>query len=102
MFEQATIPIQNPAVFAEVKAAIEAAFATAAVDKYLKRVEHAQLRAREFEKILHEEFLGAATPAKYAELGNADQGQIREFYLRQVEQVSPALREKYRKVYSYY
>ena len=102
MFEQATIPVENPAVFAEVKSAIEAAFAPAAVAGYLKHVEHAQLRAREFEKILYEGLLGAAAKAKYAELGNADQGQIRERYLQLVERVAPELRGKYRKVYVSY
>ncbi|HUZ04581.1 MAG TPA: hypothetical protein VMU62_04435 [Acidobacteriaceae bacterium] len=102
MFEQAIIPIQNPAVFAEVKAAIEAVFAPAAIAAYLKRVQHADLRLREFEKILHQGLLGVPTKARYAELGNSDQGQIRELYLQLVERVAPELRAKYRKVYTSY
>ncbi|HEX4021956.1 MAG TPA: hypothetical protein VHX63_12475 [Acidobacteriaceae bacterium] len=102
MFEQATIPVENPAVFSEVKTAIEAVFAPTSVAGYLKHVERAQLRAREFEKILHEGLLGATTKTRYAELGNSDQGQIRERYLQLVERVAPELRGKYRKVYVSY
>jgi hypothetical protein len=40
--------------------------------------------------------------AFYKKLGNADQGQIREFYLASVEKVDPALRAKYLKLYAYY
>ncbi|MGC9293182.1 MAG: hypothetical protein ACP5EP_10765 [Acidobacteriaceae bacterium] len=96
------IPVQDPVAFAEVKAAIDAAFAPASVAGYLKGVERAQLRVREFEKILYAGLLGAPTKARYAGLGNSDQGQIRERYLQLVEQVPSDLRAKYRKVYVSY
>ncbi|MGC1783324.1 MAG: hypothetical protein WA708_12445 [Acidobacteriaceae bacterium] len=102
MFEQATIPIENPAVFEPVKAAIEASFAAAGVDKFLKRLEHAKLRVRSFEQVLEQGLLGDATKSGYAQLGDSDRGQIRELYLRCVEQVAPELRGKYLKVYAYY
>jgi len=35
-------------------------------------------------------------------LGNADQGQIREFYLASLERVTPELRQKFFKLYAYY
>ena len=102
MFQQAAIPIESPVVFEPVKAAIEAAFAPASVDKFLKRVEHARLRVRNFEKVLEQGLLGDATKAGYAQLGDSDRGQIRELYLRCVEQVATELRGKHLKVYAYY
>jgi hypothetical protein len=102
MFQQATIPIENPAVFEPVKAAIDASLAPAGVGKFLKRVEQAKLRVRDFERVLEQGLLGNATKANYAQLGDGDRGQIRELYLRSVEQVAPELRGKYLKVYAYY
>ena len=102
MFQQATIPIENPAVFEPVKAAIETSFAAAGVGKFLKRVEQAKLRVRNFEQVLEQGLLGDATKVSYAQLGDSDRGQIRELYLRSVEQVAPELRGKYLKVYAYY
>ena len=39
---------------------------------------------------------------EYKLLGNADQGQIREFYLASLERVAPDTREKFFKLYAYY
>ena len=102
MFEQATIPVQDPAAFAVVMAAIDAAFAPASVAGYLKSVERAQLRAREFEKVLYAGLLGADAKRSYNGLVDSDKGQIRERYLQLVEQVPLELRSKYRKVYTSY
>ncbi len=102
MFQQATIPIENPAVFEPVKAAIEASFAAPGVEKFLKRVEHAKLRVRNFDQVLEQGLLGEAAKLGYAQLGDSDRGQIRELYLWSVEQVAPELRGKYLKVYAYY
>ena len=43
----------------------------------------------------------AATAAEYGSLTNGDQGQIREFYLASLEQVSPELRSRFFKLYAY-
>jgi hypothetical protein len=102
MFQQATIPIENPAVFEPVKAAIDANFAPPSVGKFLKRVEQAKLRVRDFEQILERGLLGDAAKIGYAQLGDSDRGQIRELYLRSVEQVAVELRGKYLKIYAYY
>jgi len=48
------------------------------------------------------QLLGAETEVAYNKLGNADQGQIREFYLASLELVTPELRKKFLKLYSYY
>ena len=102
MFQQAALSIENPAVFEPVKAAIEASFASPAVGKFLERVENAKFRVRDFDRIREQGLLGEAVKSGYAQLGNSDCGQIRELYLRSVEQVAPELRKKYLKVYAYY
>ena len=102
MFEQAAIQIGNPAVFEPVKKAIEANFASSAVDAFLKRVEHAKLRVRDFEHILDRGLFGGAIQSEYAQLNDSDRGQIRELYLRLVEHVAIELRGKHLKIYSYY
>ncbi len=102
MFEQPVLPVENEATFLDVKSAIEKAFAPANAEKFLKQIGSAGLRARSFEAVLKKNLLGSTAAAAYGQLGNSDQGQIREFYLYSVEQVAPELRAKYLKVYSYY
>jgi hypothetical protein len=102
MFEQAMLPIQDEKTFADVRRVLDETFARANVAAFLRRVERAKLRVRQFEAILANGFLGAETPAKYAALSDADRGQVREQYLREVERVAPELRAKFLKVYAYY
>ena len=102
MFQQAALPIENPAVFEPVKAAIEAAFAPPSVGKFLQRVERAKLRVRDFEQIRDHGLLGDVVKTGYVQLGDSDRGQVRELYLHSVEQVATELRGKYLKVYAYY
>ncbi|HEV2464355.1 MAG TPA: hypothetical protein VGT04_11170 [Acidobacteriaceae bacterium] len=102
MFEQAVLAIQDEKIFAEVRAALEAAFAPQKVADFLHSVQKHKLRARQFEGVLAAGLLGAEAPAKYALLGNSDRGQVREQYLRMVEKVDPAIRAKFLKVYAYY
>jgi hypothetical protein len=102
MFEQAVLPVQDEKTFAEVEKALHDAFAPANAAKFLRQVEKAKLRARQFEAILAHGFLGAKTPSQYGSLGDSDRGHIREMYLRLVEHVTPELRAKYLKVYAYY
>jgi len=102
MFQQATIPVENSTLFEPVRAAIESSFAPAAVDNFLKRVEQAKLRVRNFGQVLDRGLLGEAAKTGYAQLGDSDRGQIREFYLRSLEQVAPELRGKHLKIYAYY
>ena len=102
MFEQATIPVQNEATFAEVRQAVEEAFAPVRVAKFLSGVAGAKLRVRQFEEILGRGLLGTKAQAAYRELGSSDQGQIREQYLRRVEQVPPEVRQKFFRIYAGY
>src|ERR1700748_3132036 len=98
MFEQAVLPVQDEKTFAEVDKALQETFAAANVAKFLRQVERAKLRGRQFEAILAHGFLGAKTPSLYGVLGDADRGQVRERYLGLIEHVVPELRKKYLKV----
>jgi hypothetical protein len=102
MFEQAVLPIQDQKTFAEVHGALEEAFNPGHVGDFLRDVQRAKLRARQFEAVLANGLLGAETPAKYAGLGDSDRGQVREQYLSMVEKVDPSIRAKFLKVYAYY
>ena len=85
-----------------MQSAIETAFSTAKVQDFLKSIERAGLRIRDFELVLRKGILGAPAASEYNHLGNGDQGQIREFYLASLEKVAPELRTKFFKLYAYY
>jgi hypothetical protein len=102
MFEKPVLEVENGPAYEVVHAAIQAAFAPAAADRFLKRVASERLRVRDFESILNRALLGQDAVAAYSKLGNLDRGQIREQYLRAVEQVAPELRARHLKVYAYY
>jgi hypothetical protein len=111
-FEQAVIKVEKEAPFAELKGAIERAFASDNVEKFLKRLESRRVRIRNFEGVLNLQAIelvdgalkqtGKAAKALYGELTVSDQGQMREFYLSKIEQVGEPLRHKFRKIYQYY
>ncbi len=75
---------------------------TAGVQEFLRSLEKAGLRVRDFEAVLAAGKLGGDTPAQYAKLSPSDQGQIRELYLASLEQVALPLRDKFFKLYAYY
>ncbi|HEX9200846.1 MAG TPA: hypothetical protein VF865_14885 [Acidobacteriaceae bacterium] len=102
LHEQAVIPVADPEAFGAVRAAIETAFSSIRVKDFLKSVERAGLRIRDFELVLRKGLLGAPTVTEYGRLGNGDQGQIREFYLASLEKVAPELRTEFYKLYAYY
>ena len=102
MFEQATIPVRDELTFAEVRQAIDQALVPAEVAAFLKRLEGAKLRVRQFEAVLAHGFLGAPAQKSYAALGDSDRGQIREHYLRQIERVAPDVRKKYFRLWASY
>ena len=102
LHEQAVLPVADPQAFGAVRSAIQAAFSPAKVKDFLRSIEHAGLRIRDFELVLRKGLLGAATVGEYDRLGNSDQGQIREFYLASLEKVDPELRAKFLKLYAYY
>ncbi len=102
LYERPAMDIVDLTTFQTVKQSIESAFSAGSVEKFLRSLESASLRIRDFEAVLQAGKLGAGTPAEYAKLGNGDQGQIREFYLASLEQVELGLRDKYFKLYAYY
>jgi len=102
LFERPTMNIIDQPTFSAVKQAIEGCYAPGKVESFLKSLERGGLRIRNFEAALTTGKLGAETAAQYAKLDNADQGQIREFYLAKLEQVELPLRDKYFKLYAYY
>ena len=102
MFEKPVLGIEDSPSYDTVRSAIQAAFALAAADRFLKRVGAQRLRVRDFESVLGKGLLGQEAIAAYGRLGNLDRGQIRELYLAAVEHVAPELRTKYLKVYAYY
>ena len=102
LYERPAMNIVDAPTYSAVKAAIEAKFAPASVAGFLGSLKSAGLRIRDFEAVLKAGKLGAATAAEYDKLTNADQGQIREFYLASLEHVELGLRDKYFKLYAYY
>jgi hypothetical protein len=102
LHEKAEISVADPKAFDAVRSAIEAAFSSAKVQDFLRSVERARLRIRDFEGLIRKGTLGPATAAEYNTLGNGDQGQIREFYLATLEKVPAELRTKFFKLYAYY
>ncbi len=102
MFEQAVLPIQDETTFTAVRGSMERSFASGAVERFLRGVSRAGLRARQFEAILAEGLLGPEAQTAYAALGDSDRGHVREQYLGLVEKVAPELRQRFLKVYAYY
>jgi hypothetical protein len=107
-FEQATIGVEREKEFEELKSAIARAFSQEKVETFLKRLQRANVRVRDWELVLGvlEKLDGKqsreALKSLYAKLTVSDRAQIREFYLFRVEEVDPKLRTKFHKIYQYY
>jgi hypothetical protein len=102
MFEQATIAVRDEQGYAQLHALIDAAFDARDVEVFLSRVARFKLRVRDFEGILGRGLLGREAAALYSVLPVSDQALTRERYLRLVEAVALALRQRYFKIYAYY
>ncbi len=103
---QAPIPIDNPVVFGEVKAAIDAAFSAERVGEFLKALKKRDLRIRDFDAVLphltpYLPGAGKSAQERYGALAVSDQALIREHYLTKLEQVDPEVRRKFSRVYRY-
>ncbi len=107
-FQQAGIEVQKVAEFEQLKAAIERAFSPESVAKFLETLESKGVRVRQFEVVLEKKLLEKTDPqlkgAKglYQALAVSDQALIRERYLALLEQVDPAVRTKFQKLYASY
>ncbi len=104
-FEQASIPVEKEKQFNELRGAVEAAFSPDRIEKLFATLKSKGVRIRDFDSVLSKRALESATQSKvnaqqlYQSLAVSDQGQIREFYLSQVEQVPSELRRKFNAVY---
>jgi hypothetical protein len=105
-FTQAKLAVGNEVAFAEAKALLESVFSAANVEKFLKSVSKQGLKVRQFEEVRDAGLLdryrgGKSVIELWNELTGADQGQVREMYLTKLEEVAPALRQKFLKLYQY-
>ena len=107
-FEQATIRVVREREFAELKDAIEKAVASEQAAKFLKALSGGRVQVRQLEAVLAAGALDDAAGNKpgtarslYDLLPVSDQAQVREFYLSKIEEVDPALRAKFHKLYQY-
>ena len=108
-FEQAGLKVENEREFGELKSAVELAFASDRVAKYLKRLDSRNIRVRDFDLVLAANAIDDVADLKpgtarslYQALTVSDQAQMREFYLSKIEEVEPGLRAKFSKLYQYY
>jgi hypothetical protein len=108
-FEQGVIKVEKEREFGDLKAAVEKAFAADRVRKYLKELGSRGIRVRDLDAVFAADLIDRATSDKtgtaqflYNSLPVSDQAQIREFYLSKIEEVDPALRAKFHKLYQYY
>jgi len=108
-FEQGVIKVENERGFGDLKAAIEKAFEVDRGAKYLKELERRNIRVRNLDAALAADVIDRAAGDKagtarfsYSSLPVSDQAQVREFYLSKLEEIDPALRAKFHKLYQYY
>ena len=111
-FEQASIEVQKKEEFAQLKSVMVRTFAPDRVKELLKQVERAGVRIRDFDLVLARGVFervdqgladsGHSAKSWYDALTTTDQAQVKEFYLSQLEEVSPELRAKFQKLYQYY
>jgi hypothetical protein len=108
-FEQAAIKVEKAEEFGQLQRAIEVAFSPEKVKRFLKGLQRAGVRIRDFDAVVVLHALEAATGRAdlkarrlYWSLSLSDQAQMREFYLSKLEMVDTALRHKFKKLYQYY
>src|SRR5208282_812023 len=108
-FEQGLIKVENEREFGDLKAAMEKAFAVDRVTKYLKVLDGGKIRVRDLDAVFAADAIDRAAGDKagtarslYGALPVSDQAQMREFYLSEIEEVDPALRAKFHRLYQYY
>ena len=101
-YQQAGIPVSDPTRFEAVHGAVAGAFSKAQIQGFLRSLDRSSVRVREFEAVLGQGLLGDSARAEYGRMTPGDQGQIREFYLHELEKVAPELRQRFYKLYAYY
>jgi len=111
-FKQSAIKIEREKEFGELRAALTRIFAPEKMGQFLKLLQTKGVRIRDFDLVLasgaleqlDEELANSSKTARrlYQELTTSDQGQMREFYLSEIEEVEPLLRARFQKLYRYY
>jgi hypothetical protein len=109
-FKQAAIKVEKEKEFAELRDSLTRVFAADRVERLLEQIQSKGIRIRDFEMVLasatlerlDEVLCRSGARRLYEALTVSDQAQMREFYLSKLEEVSPALRAKYQKIYRYY
>jgi hypothetical protein len=109
IFEPGVIKIEKEREYGDLKAAIEKVFSAERVAKYLKALDGHKIRVRNLDAVFAADVIDAGAGSKpgtarslYRSLPVSDQSQTREFYLSKVEEVDPAVRAKFHKLYQYY
>ena len=102
LYERPVVTIEDESTYREVKAAVDSRFSEAGIRDFLRSLDKAGFRIRDFAGVLAGGKLGSATPAQYARLSAGDQGLVRELYLASLEQVAVPLRDRFFKLYAYY
>ena len=106
-FEQATIGVVREREFRELKEAIEQSVSGEAV-RFLRALSGSRVQVRDLEAVLTANAVDVAAGKKpgtaqalYDVLPVSDQAQVREFYLFKIEEIDPALRAKFSKLFQY-
>jgi hypothetical protein len=109
VFEQGIIKVEKEREFGELKTSIEKIFTADRVTKYLRQLDSRNIRVRNLEAVFAADVIDRASGEKagtarslHSAMSVSDQAQVREFYLSRVEEVEPALRAKFHKLYQYY
>ncbi len=101
-FTKALIPVEHQQPFEALRQCIEKALSTGSVEGFLRGLEKADIRVREWEKALAAGMFGAEAQTHYKALTPAEQGMVRENYLASIEEVDMKLRAKFKNLYGYY
>ncbi len=111
-YEQAGIEVENKEPFDQLRSVLQRVFSAQLVDRFLRKLESKGLRIRDFEVVLEKKVFeqvdevsgksGKSSRTLYEALSVPDQGQMREFYLTQLEAVDLSTREKFAKIYRSY
>ncbi|HXY49519.1 MAG TPA: hypothetical protein VEI01_08735 [Terriglobales bacterium] len=111
-FEKALIRVENEREFGELRQAIERVLAPGSVAGFLKRLAGKGVRIRDFDAVLDSRAIeqaggllqqsGISAKGLCDALTLSDRSQMREFYLLRIEEISPALRHRFHKLFQYY
>jgi hypothetical protein len=111
-YQQAGIEIQKKEDFRALQSSLQRVFSAPLLERFLRKLESKKIRIREFDAVLDKKILeqvdavlaksGRSARSLYEALSVPDQGQMREFYLTQLEAVDLDTREKFAPIYRYY